>query len=71
MTYDPRIQQVKTIMQMIKQNPFVANKNSMIKPLFTEVNRLNDVVAAQAAEITKLKATPKKKEKKDDTTATE
>ena len=75
MTYDPRTQRITAIKAMIRQNPYIANKNSMIKPLYTEVLRLEELVASLEAEIKNLNAAPKKapakKENKNDSTPSE
>ena len=69
MSYDPRRQRVVAIKQMIRQNPFIANKNSMIKPLYDELLRVEQELEAARAEIAELKkpkkAAPKKKEQND------
>jgi hypothetical protein len=76
MTYDPRTQRLTAIKAMIRQNPMIANKNSMLKPLYNEVLRLEDLVADMEAELKSLKAAPKKatakkKEKTDGDATTE
>ena len=60
MADDPRIQRITSIKQTIKQNPYVANKNSMLKPLYLEILRLEEIIAELQLEIASRKATPKK-----------
>ena len=74
MTYDPRVQRVAAIKQMIRQNPFIKNKNSMIGPLYDALTAAEERVAAleaEVAELKKKKAAPKKKENVDGDAAAE
>ncbi len=74
MTYDPRTRRISAIKQMIRQNPFIKNKNSMIGPLYDEVLKLEQQVEELKSELAKAKA-PKKsaprKEKTDGDASTE
>ncbi len=74
MTYDPRKNRVSAIKQMIKQNPYIANSNSMIRPLYDELVRLEAEVEKLQSELAKARA-PKKsaprKEKTDGDASTE